>query len=363
MSIINNPFSASGIELGALNIMSTTYLLQTYALAVISQADAEIAEIPSFVVNQQSARKNAEVVQTDLIPAIIAVAAHILGVSNLFSNEFDKLLADAKIVDNASLSMDQRKKAAVDLSNGIELLVGSVKSGSAQIRSIENWISMTSDLFKKDSNALADDLTMAEKLLKKEQIDKLQTELEDILIKMKADNEQISQGAVNGLVAAAQVSLGVVMSYYKGSEDGFNMIVAGIIGAAKESSEEQKVLDDANEQFQKYTAVIKKLLSKEAIYSVVKTLTHMDQMLFSNIDNCVLSLNSYKKAIAFYIDGLREVQETLSQNHLPMSTQYSTRLEEANIEWNTLHTQIVNFQESGIITNPKMEIYEKTSVS
>ncbi len=363
MSIINNPFSASSITLGAQNIMSSANLLQTYALAVVSQAEAKIPEIPGFVTDQQTAIKNAESIQIELIPALVAMASHGLAISNLFSAEYDALLSHAIVIDNATLPLDQRKKAADTFSKGISVLIQSVTSGDAQVKSTINWITFFLDLIKKDSLALDNDLKIAEKALKKDRIDKLHAELESILQKLEADNERISKGAINGLVSAAQISLGIIVSYYKGPGEGFEMIVSGIKGAAKESSDEQKALDDVNVQFQRYSSVITELLSAEAIYGVVKTLSHMDKLLFSNVNTSQLSIKAYSDASSHFIEGLLEVQKNLAKNELPLTTQFATDLKEAKLQWSTLHTQIVNFQSSGIIQNPKQALNEKTSVN
>ncbi|MEW7280258.1 HBL/NHE enterotoxin family protein [Aquimarina sp. 2201CG1-2-11] len=360
MSIVNNPFSASGILLGAQNVMSSANLLQTYAMAVANQAEADIPEIPGFVTDQGTATRNAISIQTELIPSLVDLIAHPLAFSNLILAEYDSLVSDAEKIEDGSLSKEQRQVAVKDFIKGIDVLIQSIDQGNMQIKLTLNSIALFLDVLKKDNNSLDADLKMAEKLLKKDQIDKLQSALTAILGKLEADNEEISKGAVNGLVAAAQISLGVVLSYYKGPADGFKMIIAGIKGAAEEGSREQKALDDVNTQFDLYKTVITDLLSTEAIYGVVKTLTHMDGLLYSNVQSAQLSIEAFVQASQNFVEGLNLVKTSLTEK-LSLRGGLQLQLDDAKSGWSNLHTQIMNFQI--IEVNPTINTNEQSSVN
>ena len=344
MSDLNNPFSASMITGATRGIMSSAMLLETYATGIVTQPTASIDSVPGFADDQVAVVKNALQVQSDLITGILGLTSNSLSFANQFNSQYAQLQSLAKVIDDASKSDQERQDAGKEFITGLNLLMKASAENSNQID--PSQIDVYSDLIQENAVALDADLKVAEEVLEEGTIADLKSQLNDVLAKLDADNKKISDGAVEGLVDAAEIALGVVLSYYKGPKEGFEMIVAGIKGAAEESSKEKEAIDDVNKQFGIYSDLMTQLLSDEAIYSVIKTVDIYTDLLESHIQAASVAVKTFDDAWNALIGGLSKLASEIEAGP-DSALNLEFRLAQANKEWSALHDQIQSSQLAG----------------
>ena len=98
-------------------------------------------------------------------------------------------LPTPKVVDDVSLPPEQRKRAAQDLTIGLNLLIAAAGSGKSNRDATGRNVQLFDNLLEKDNIALDADLKVAEKTLQQGTIKQLQTQLNTILTKLDAGQQ------------------------------------------------------------------------------------------------------------------------------------------------------------------------------
>lgn len=355
MSLATNPFSAEGVKYASESIGASSMLLQTYTSALVAQPTVSIETVPGMVGDQALAISNSIGVQTEVVPSMTGLLAHVLAFSNLFSSELDRLATLAIVLDDARTSDSDWASAAAEFTTGLTNLRTASSSGQASRNGVSRDLALFESLAQTDATNLDADLKVAQATLDAGTIASLQSELAAVIAALDADNKKIASGATKGLVSAAEVALGVVVSYYKGPKDGFEIIVAGIQGAVDESQAEKAAIDDVSTQFTQYNKLMTELLADEAIFSVVSTVTSMQDLLLSHLASAQQSITSISDSWNGLTQGLTDLAGELA-GPKTATLNLADNLKEATNEWTDLHSQVVDLQSSSPLPTVKTNV-------
>lgn len=308
----SNPFAADGVQIALSGIGAAQTLVQLYANQLIQQPSTQLASVPSFPADQQTAAAAAQTVLTQGLPLLIHASADALGFANQFGAMSGQFASLARTLDDPGTSPADWQTAATTMSSGVALLIGKAAGASRDADDGGADLTTFTSALQQAEVALVGDRKVAQQTLAEGEIQQLRAQLAAIQDAIDADNATLARGATDGALASVKIGLAVVQAYKDDPGEAAQTLLGAIQGIVQSDQQQQAAMKDVTKQIAAYQAVFTQLAKDEVALAVVDSEAINMQLLVSHTQEGVLALQTARDAWSALVTKMKNLQQALA---------------------------------------------------